>query len=148
MRDGVVQQFGTPDDIYSRPATRFVAEFIGSPAMNMLVVDAIGAALSVKDTAIALTADQQRALKNQPAERLVIGLRPECVYLGEQGVAGRLTLLEPTGPDTYAFVDTAMGNMVLRVAGNVAQRIGDPVRLAWEARDLHLFNAQTGARIG
>ena len=53
-----------------------------------------------------------------------------------------------TGPDTYAFVDTAMGNMVLRVAGNVAQRIGDPVRLAWEARDLHLFNAQTGARIG
>jgi multiple sugar transport system ATP-binding protein len=42
MRDGMVQQFGTPDDIYTRPATRFVAEFIGSPAMNMLAVDAAG----------------------------------------------------------------------------------------------------------
>ncbi len=148
MRDGVVQQFGTPDDIYSRPATRFVAEFIGSPAMNMLEVDSIGAGLSVKGTAFTLATEQQQALQQQPAARLVIGLRPECVHLGEQGLAGRLTLLEPTGPDTYAFVDTAMGTIVLRVGGHVTQRVGDPVQLTWDARDLHLFNAETGARIG
>jgi multiple sugar transport system ATP-binding protein len=154
MRDGVVQQFGTPDDIYSRPATRFVAEFIGSPAMNMLPADAAGAAssgapgLTVKGIAIALTTGQQQALQRQPVAGVVVGLRPECVHLGDSGVPGQLTLLEPTGPDTYAFVDTALGSMVLRVAGRVTQRIGDPVHLVWGPRDLHLFDAATGARVG
>jgi len=151
MRDGMVQQFGTPDDIYTRPATRFVAEFIGSPAMNMLPVDAasLGAeALTVQGTSIALSAEQQAALRRQPAAGLVIGLRPERVQLGDRGVAGRLTLLEPTGPDTYAFVDTPLGSLVSRVAGTVTQRVGDVVNLNWDARDLHLFDTATDARVG
>jgi len=151
MRDGVVQQFGTPDDIYTRPATRFVAEFIGSPAMNMLPVDAasLGAeALTVQGTSIALSPEQQAALRRQPAAGLVIGLRPERVQLGDRGVAGRLTLLEPTGPDTYAFVDTPLGSLVSRVAGTVTQRVGEVVNLNWDARDLHLFDTATEARIG
>jgi len=151
MRDGVVQQFGTPDDIYTRPATRFVAEFIGSPAMNMLPVDAasVGAeALTVQGTSIALSPEQQAALRRQSAAGLVIGLRPERVQLGDRGVAGRLTLLEPTGPDTYAFVDTPLGSIVSRVAGTVTQRVGDVVNLNWDARDLHLFDTATDARVG
>jgi len=151
MRDGVVQQFGTPDDIYTRPATRFVAEFIGSPAMNMLPVDAPGAdggELMVKGNAIALSPEHRDALRRQPAAGLVIGLRPERVQLGDSGVAGRLTLLEPTGPDTYAFVDTPLGSLVSRVAGTVTQRVGDLVNLNWDARDLHLFDTATEARIG
>ena len=151
MRDGVVQQFGTPDDIYSRPATRFVAEFIGSPAMNMMQADSVGTGnneLTVQGIGIALSHGQRQALQQQPAARLMIGLRPECVHLGDSGVPGTLTLLEPTGPDTYAFVATAMGNVVLRVAGRVTQRVGDPVHLRWDARDLHLFNAETEARVG
>ena len=151
MRDGAVQQFGTPDDIYTRPATRFVAEFIGSPAMNMLEADAAGSVdqgLSVKGTAIALTAEQQRELQRHSGAALVVGLRPESLRLGDSGVRGRLALLEPTGPDTYAYVDTAMGRVVLRLAGRVTQRIGDPVQLSWDARDLHLFNAESELRIG
>jgi multiple sugar transport system ATP-binding protein len=151
MRDGVVQQFGTPDDIYTRPATRFVAEFIGSPAMNMLQADTVkpGANdLSVKGQAIVLTEAQQQALRQKPVAECVIGLRPECVQLADQGVPGRLTLLEPTGPDTYAFVDTAVGTLVLRTGGRVTQRVGDQVHVAWDARDLHVFDATGGARIG
>jgi len=151
MRDGMVQQFGTPDDIYTRPATRFVAEFIGSPAMNMLPVDAasVGSAQpTVKGAAITLSVEHQEALRRQPAAGLVIGLRPERVQLGDSGTAGRLTLLEPTGPDTYAFVDTPLGSLVSRVAGTVTQRVGDVVNLNWEARDLHLFDTATEARIG
>ena len=150
MRDGVVQQFGTPDDIYTRPATRFVAEFIGSPAMNMLEVDAGGRGdhtLSVKGARIALTDGLHAALQKRPDAALVIGLRPECVHLGDSGVPGRLTLLEPTGPDTYAFVETAMGSIVLRVAGRVTHRVGDTVNLTWDARDLHVFDAKAEARI-
>jgi multiple sugar transport system ATP-binding protein len=151
MRDGQVQQFGTPDDIYTRPATRFVAEFIGSPAMNMLQADTSkpgDAGLSVKGQAIELAPAQQQALQQQPAASCVIGLRPECIQLAERGVPGRLTLLEPTGPDTYAFVDTAMGPLVLRTGGHVVQRVGEPVHVSWEARDLHVFDAATEARIG
>jgi len=151
MRDGMVQQFGTPDDIYTRPATRFVAEFIGSPAMNMLPVDAasVGSAQpTVKGAAITLSVEHQEALRRQPAAGLVIGLRPERVQLGDSGTAGRLTLLEPTGPDTYAFVDTPLGSLVSRVAGTVTQRVGDVVSLNWDARDLHLFDTATEARIG
>jgi len=78
----------------------------------------------------------------------VIGLRPEAIQLADSGVSGQLKLLEPTGPDTYAFVETAMGNLVLRTGGRVTQRIGDNVHVAWDARDLHVFNAATEARIG
>jgi multiple sugar transport system ATP-binding protein len=151
MRDGVVQQFGTPDDIYTRPATRFVAEFIGSPAMNMLTADApapAGAPVTVKGTTIALGDEQGQALQARPAAGLVIGLRPERVALADQGMPGRLMLLEPTGPDTYAFIDTAIGSLVSRVAGTVTQRVGDLVHLRWDARDLHLFDGASGARIG
>ena len=148
MRDGVVQQFGTPDDIYTRPATRFVAEFIGSPAMNMLQADAVGQGVAVKGTAIALNPGQREALSRQPANSVVVGLRPERVHFADAGLPGRLSLLEPTGPDTYAFVDTPMGAMVLRVAGQVAQRVGDNVHLRWDAADLHVFDTATEARIG
>jgi multiple sugar transport system ATP-binding protein len=151
MRDGVVQQFGTPDDIYTRPATIFVAEFIGSPAMNMLRVDSVGQGgigLVVKGTAIALTDEQQAAVQAAKGTGLVIGLRHERVHLSATGVPGNLMLLEPTGPDTYAFVDTPIGQIVLRVAGRVIQQVGDAVHLSWEARDLHVFDANTQGRIG
>jgi multiple sugar transport system ATP-binding protein len=149
MKDGLVQQFGTPDDIYSRPATRFVAEFIGSPAMNMVKAEVAGEGLSVHGQAITLAADQQQALRAcAPKSGCVLGVRPECVRLADTGLAGRLTLLEPTGPDTYAFVDTAIGPLVLRTGGRVPQRVGDAVHVAWDAQDLHVFDAATDRRLG
>ena len=89
-------------------------------------------------------------MRGQPmrASGVVIGLRPERVQLGDAGLPGRLKLLEPTGPDTYAFVDTTVGSLVSRVAGTVTQRVGDLVHLSWDARDLHLFDTATDARIG
>ncbi|MBL0729806.1 ABC transporter ATP-binding protein [Piscinibacter sp. HJYY11] len=149
MKDGMVQQFGTPDDIYSRPATKFVAEFIGSPAMNMVQAAVAGDALSVNGQTVTLAPEQQQALRAAPPKAgCVLGVRPECVRLADAGLGGRLTLLEPTGPDTYAFVDTALGPLVLRTGGRVAHRVGDSVHVAWDARDLHVFDAQSERRIG
>src|SRR5213079_877942 len=73
MRDGVVQQLGTPDDIYSRPATRFVAEFIGSPAMNMVGSQAAANGLSSKGVELALTAEQRNALQAANAPEITYG---------------------------------------------------------------------------
>ena len=117
----------------------------------MMVADPVkpgDAALSVKSQPIALSAEHMQALKQTPTAGCVIGLRPECIQLADQGVPGRLILLESTGPDTYAFVDTPMGSLVLRTGGRVTQRVGDTVHVAWDARDLHVFDAAIEARIG
>jgi multiple sugar transport system ATP-binding protein len=149
MKDGTVQQFGTPDDIYSRPATRFVAEFIGSPAMNMMKAEASPTGLTVGGVAIGLASEQRQALKAAaPASGCTLGVRPECVRLADSGVPGRLVLLEPTGPDTYAFVETPIGPLVLRTGGRVAHQVGESVHVAWDAQDLHVFDGASEQRIG
>ena len=147
MRDGVVQQLGTPDDIYSRPATRFVAEFIGSPAMNMVGSLHAENGLNSKGVELALTAEQRNALQAANAPEITYGLRPESLAFADAGLPGSLTMLEPTGPETYALVDTAVGTLVARVPGKVRQAVGERVFLRWSAADAHLFDAKTEQRV-
>ena len=146
MKDGVVQQFGTPDDIYRRPATRFVAEFIGSPAMNMIASQRSGDALAAGGVALAVSPAQRAGLNG--AAEVVYGLRPEDLSFGSQGLPGTLSMLEPTGPETSVQVDTAIGQLTARVPGTVHERVGDPVLLTWDADKAHLFDSKSEARIG
>jgi multiple sugar transport system ATP-binding protein len=147
MKEGVLQQFGTPDDIYSRPATRFVAEFIGSPAMNLVEGNAGGSNVVAHGVTLALSEAQRAALGNA-ARPVSYGLRPEAIAFADAGLPGQVTMLEPTGPETYVTVDTAVGPMVLRATGKVPHAVGGPVHLSWSAQDVHLFDAQTQQRIG
>src|SRR5213593_4232620 len=147
MRDGIVQQFGTPDDIYSRPATRFVAEFIGSPAMNMVGSQRAAGGLSAHGVELALTAEQHGALQAANASEITYGLRPESLVFSDAGLPGTLSMIEPTGPETYALVDTAVGKLVARVPGKVTEAVGERVFLRWSAADAHLFDAKTEQRV-
>jgi len=147
MRDGVVQQLGTPDDIYGRPATRFVAEFIGSPAMNIVQAQRSGDGLASHGMPLALTVEQRAALLAANAPAVSYGLRPENLSFGDAGLPGTLSMLEPTGPETYALVETPIGKLVARVAGKLAQRAGDSVFLRWSAADAHLFDSTTDQRM-
>ena len=123
MRDGKVEQFGTPEDIYARPASRFVAEFIGSPAMNMVEAARKGdGTLQAQGTPIAIDPAQAQALARHAGASVTCGLRPEALTLADRGLPGQLRLLEPTGPETYAFVDTAIGSLVARLPGTVIDR--------------------------
>jgi multiple sugar transport system ATP-binding protein len=145
MKEGVVQQFGTPDDIYSRPATRFVAEFIGSPAMNMISCSRSGQGLSAHGVELPLAQAQQSRLNG--AAEVVYGLRPEDLSFGGSGLSGTLAMIEPTGPETYALVDTPVGQLTARVPGKVTQRVGEPVHLQWNPAQAHLFDSRTDARL-
>ena len=98
MKDGQVQQFGTPEDIYARPATRFVAEFIGSPAMNMLTAQRHGPALLAHGSELATTEVQRSALQAHAGQDVVYGLRPEDLFFADSGLPGQLVMIEPTGP--------------------------------------------------
>jgi multiple sugar transport system ATP-binding protein len=145
MRDGRVEQFGTPDDIYARPATRFVAEFIGSPSMNFVAAQRGAAGVSASGLALPLAEAQRQSLAAGAGE-LSYGVRPEDLSLAAPGaegsLPGTLAMVEPTGPETYAVVDTPLGTWTARVPGKVAQPVGEPVALAWKAGAAHLFDAQ------
>ncbi|MBI5721305.1 MAG: ABC transporter ATP-binding protein [Burkholderiales bacterium] len=153
MNGGVIEQLGTPADIYGRPATRFVAEFIGSPAMNMITARRSAAGLQANGVELPVSEAQQVALGERHAGSdgadLVYGLRPEDLSITADGfLPGTLAMLEPTGPETYATVDTAAGALTARLPGQLHGGVGDVVRLAWQPGRVHLFGADGGARIG
>jgi multiple sugar transport system ATP-binding protein len=148
MKEGVVQQFGTPDDIYARPATRFVAEFIGSPAMNMIAATRTDDAVSAMGVELALDPAQQAALRQSTAKDVIYGLRPESLRFAEDGLPGTLQMTEPTGPETYAQVETAVGVLTLRVPGLLISTPGQNVHVRWAPEAAHLFDAATERRVG
>ena len=123
MKDGQVQQFGTPEAIYERPANRFVAEFVGSPAMNFF------------------------AMAEQPGVQ--IGVRPEHVELGApgDGLNGKVLMLEPTGPETYLKLETPLGILTARAAGRTPHQVGDAVGIRWAPERAHRFEAASGMRV-
>ncbi len=149
MKDGLVQQFGTPDEIYGRPANRFVAEFIGSPAMNMVPAQRGPAGLLAHGIELALTEAQRAALAAASDGALVYGLRPESLAFADSGLPGTLAMIEPTGPETYAMVDTAIGTLTARVPGALRASPGERVHLQWQADSAHLFDdGPSGQRVG
>ncbi len=161
MKDGVVQQFGTPDDIYTRPANAFVAAFMGSPAMNMIgaVGDASGG-VTAQGLVLPLGQEVQEAIqgyaKGNVARALTYGVRPEHVkVVGARAAAaasfaaeGTVTMVEPTGPDTFVTVDTALGLLNCRVDGQRRFALVDGVGVGWDARDAHVFEDDNGRRLG
>jgi multiple sugar transport system ATP-binding protein len=148
MKDGLVQQFGTPAEIYNRPATRFVAEFIGSPAMNMVDVQRLGTGVGAQGTPLALSDAQLASATAHSANDLVYGLRPECIHFANEGLPGQLRMIEPTGPETYATVDTAVGKLTARIPGGLHAQVGEQVRLQWAPEQVHLFDRSSGLRVG
>jgi multiple sugar transport system ATP-binding protein len=148
MKDGLVQQFGTPAQIYNHPANRFVAEFIGSPAMNMVDAQRTGQALTAQGVELAITDAQRAAVQAHGSADLVYGLRPESISFAAQGLQGKLCMIEPTGPETYATVDTAAGKFTARVPGVLQAHVGDAVHLQWLAESSHLFDRASGVRVG
>jgi multiple sugar transport system ATP-binding protein len=147
MKDGLVQQFGTPADIYNRPATRFVAEFIGSPAMNLLNATRSGTALLSHGIELAATDAQRAALQAQVGAEVVYGLRPEDLSLAGSGLPGTLVMIEPTGPETYVTADTAVGPLTARIPGTPPLAVGERVHLQWRAAQAHLFDSDAGRRL-
>jgi multiple sugar transport system ATP-binding protein len=118
MRAGRIEQLDTPQAIYERPATRFVAEFIGSPSMNLFACERHGSGLRANGTELPLNDAQREALGS--ASTLLYGLRPESVAVAERGVPGTVLMVEPTGPESYVLIDTALGHLLARAPGRSA----------------------------
>ena len=145
MKGGVLQQLGTPDAIYNRPANTYVASFIGSPTMNLIAGHAdpacAGGQFGIKDALLPL-----RCPSSAPGT--LLGLRPEHIELvGESPWRGEVSVVEPTGADTYVVVKTAAGDVTVRVSPQTAVRPGDTVGLQAQAAHASWFDAASGQRL-
>ena len=141
MKGGVVQQLGTPDDIYNRPANTYVATFIGSPTMNLLRGAATGGQFGIQGAALNLAAPAS-------ANEVLLGVRPEHLVMQDSAPwRGKVSVVEPTGPDTYVVVDTAAGSVTLRTDAQTRVQPGDSVGLAVEPANAHWFDASSENRL-
>ena len=141
MKGGVVQQLGTPDDIYNRPANTYVATFIGSPTMNLLRGAATGGQFGIQGAALNLAPPAS-------ANEVLLGVRPEHLVMQDSAPwRGKVSVVEPTGPDTYVVVDTAAGSVTLRTDAQTRVQPGDAVGLAVEPANAHWFDASSENRL-
>ena len=153
MRDGVVQQFAPPEEIYERPANMYVAGFIGSPAMNFLRgrLEPGAGGLGVRLAETAWLPLPQAPRGAQTGQEVTLGIRPETVTLangeGHSCLDAVIDVLEPTGADTMAVASVHGHPVTARLKPGTVRDVGRPVRLAVDMSRASLFDPATELRI-
>ena len=152
LKDGNLQQYAEPAEVYRRPANLFVATFIGSPAMNLIegeiAAGPAGAVLRAPGVELPLPAPLAAAAAAAKSPRVTAGFRPEDVILGSGPWNGEVRVIEPTGYEALVFIDVVGHRVVARVAGDPPVRALTTVPLGIRLDRLHLFDAKTGLRLG
>ena len=147
MNNAVVEQFGTPREIYSKPATMFVADFIGSPSMNFLRFDGhvTPGQTSVQLNGVAFAVPESRASANG---KLVFGVRPEHIKLADDGpYRGQVLAAEYLGTTQIVTIRTANGDVKARIPSDVTVRTGETTALTFDAPTVTLFDTASGNAI-
>jgi len=142
MNGGVIEQIGTPLDLYDRPANTFVAEFIGSPAMN-LIDGRIENGLFVTDGGMALA-----PVAGEEGRPVRLGIRPEDFSLDTGGFSAEIVTVEPTGSETQVTLTMGGQELVAVFRERIGEGYGDTLSLLPAHDKLHLFAADTGLRLG
>ncbi|HJS77167.1 MAG TPA: ABC transporter ATP-binding protein, partial [Burkholderiales bacterium] len=121
LREGRIEQEGTPAELYSRPASTFAARFIGTPAMNLVPLEAV-----------------------QPGARagLTAGIRPEHIRFSENGISATVLTAEYHGADTIVTAQVNGSALLVRAPGQVDLAAGSQVRLGWEPAAVHIFDSE------
>ncbi len=142
MQGGRVEQIGTPLELYDHPANRFVAGFIGSPAMNFIegMVEPGG----FRDKGGALWPLPSGITGTRPA---IYGIRPEHLHLAPDGIPMRVGVLEPTGSETQVTGEVGGSPILGAFRERLAAAPGDIIGIGTEGRLAHLFDHETGTRI-
>jgi multiple sugar transport system ATP-binding protein len=143
MNHGIIEQFGTPQEIYDRPASMYVADFIGSPPMNFLPADtginAGASSLCIDGAAVPVPQ------AGQSASKAVLGVRPEHVRLDDNSkLRGAVYATEYLGSTQIVAVDTKAGRIKARTGPDVHLQPGAPVGLSFRTAKLSIFDKDTG----
>jgi len=157
MKDGWVQQVGEPMEIYSRPQNRFVAGFIGSPAMNFIpttLAEQNGALYAeANGFRVKVPADRAARLLAYKGQTVTFGIRPEDLRVGsttdsdDQAFDAVVDVVEPLGSEILLDVTVAGQSVVARVEPSVKARAHEKIRMTFVPERIHLFDAKTEAVI-
>ncbi|MBE5804592.1 MAG: ABC transporter ATP-binding protein, partial [Clostridiales bacterium] len=159
MKDGVVQQVDTPQNLYDFPANEFVAGFIGSPQMNFfnakLEKEGQDVVALFGDNKIVVPGSKVAKFVDESyiGQEVVMGIRPENINDSEEYVAANATaainvsveVTEQMGSETYLYLTTTGkdGNIIARVDPRTASRAGDKIKVAFDVNRLHFFCKET-----
>jgi ABC-type sugar transport system ATPase subunit len=154
MRQGRVEQYGTPEEVYARPATTYVARFIGSPPMDILrgeIVSENGSSIyRVGTAAFPIPERTDRSLRTVASSGVDLGVRSEHILLTApgDGVTAVIQVVQPLGPSTVVTAAWDGGALTARVPGIAALSPGETVGLRLDPAGLLFFDRETGLRIG
>ncbi|KKB12608.1 sugar ABC transporter ATP-binding protein [Devosia geojensis] len=148
MHDGVVEQFGTPLELYDKPANIFVAGFIGSPAMNILsgTVENRNGTNEFRSGIGSIWPLPQNA-NVKPGQAISYGIRPEQISLEDDGIELIVDVVEPTGADTLVHGRCGDEQLTVYFRQRVDLKPGQTVSVTIDSNAVHLFDNLTGARL-
>ncbi|MBM3545996.1 MAG: sn-glycerol-3-phosphate ABC transporter ATP-binding protein UgpC [Alphaproteobacteria bacterium] len=147
MKDGKIEQIGTPTEVYRRPATMFVARFIGSPSMNMIAGKTTGNGVELDGLGRVDVSTSSGA-----GRPVFLGVRPDDLRVadGDSGalsLEARINVIEPLGPDALVYAESGGRELVAKADGRATLHRGETVKLVASADALHVFDAGTEARL-
>ena len=157
MKDGLIQQVDTPQNLYDSPVNIFVAGFIGTPQMNFIngSLEKRGddVFFCFENNSIKLPADKANnpALQEYIGKEVVAGLRPECIHdepmqlaaLPESTIEAFVDVTELMGAEIYLYLNIGETNLIARVSSRSASRAGDTIKVAFDTSRLHIFDKDT-----
>jgi multiple sugar transport system ATP-binding protein len=145
LNQGRIIQVGTPDDIYDRPSTMFVAQLIGTPGINLFKASRENGQLQVDGSPIRLPA---AASAGALPEHFILGVRPEDVQPEPEGAfTGQIVLIEPLGVETILHIKAGQQTLLSSVSGMTSWRMGDAVQFNIIREHLHYFDRTSQSRL-
>ncbi len=163
MKNGILQQLGTPDEVYNQPNNVFVASFMGSPSMNLIPVELAatdtGIAARVRDAAgtdLLLPLEDNPVYRAWRGKTVLLGIRPETITDPGSAAADsqllfhaecRIDVVEPTGADVYALLELNGKEVMARMRANCGVKVGHSTAVAFDLQRAVLFAPETEARI-
>lgn len=161
LKQGEVQQIGSPDEIYNSPANTFVADFMGSPAMNRVHGQLVNSndlvEFRFENQSLTVESPSEALRSLAQAESMVeFGIRAEDISANESASNSTLPgnslpltvdIIEPTGSDTFVTTNDGSASYTARIANNVTAIAGEKMSLHFDMSKAHFFNSETGQRI-
>ncbi len=143
LNNGDLIQVGTPDDIYDRPASTFVARLVGTPRINLFLSKRVDSRCQVESLNISLAPSRTSELPDE----FTVGIRPEDVAVSDTGeFAGEIGLVEPLGAETIVHIKCGNGEVVSLISGLNLHPVGEAIRFNVNQKHLHFFDT-SGQRI-
>lgn len=152
IRDGRIEQCGTPREVYERPLNKFVASFLGSPAINLVPGRFMNGFVEIGTCRQSLSPEESQALKSRlSTEKVELGVRPENVKLSRKEGPGTfkttVAMVEPVGAESFVTVMFSGNTVVARTAADFPAREQEEMFVSFDKEKMHFFDASTGENV-